>query len=286
MDGNKPGAVSVATTCAVWRISRYPFLVQAASPSGLLSAVLSNTMTGEQHPFVSGVQSRGTPTRWSGLRPRASSVSLTVKVLAITSTLLFSIGCTTEHHQPPPPAQPPAPVATVVDSSLLTPPIARVVDSSVKTPPAGSASFPDSEAAPIEPNIFLDTSEKTAIRTSQGKATRLGAELHIQLLDGKTVTFKDERSPHFLLPRYAGYLKTIHSHVVHGVPMEGSGYYEIIDDSTGDSTFVHGVPVPSPDGKRFVVMSMVDAGAGYDPGLIQVWRMVGRILPDSASHQQ
>lgn len=206
-----------------------------------------------------------------------------MKLLAITSTLLFSIACTTEHPQPPLPPQSQASVATVVDSAVVTPPVATVFDSSVKTPPAGSASFPDSEAAPIEANVDLDTAEKTALRTSEGKATRLGAQLHIQLLDGKTVTFKDERSPHFLLPRYAGYLKTIHSHVVHGVPMEGSGYYQILDDSTGDSIFVHGVPVPSPDGKRFVVMSMVDAGAGYDPGLIQVWRMVGRKPEDEFS---
>jgi hypothetical protein len=176
---------------------------------------------------------------------------------------MFSIGCTTEHPRPPLPAQSPAPVATVVDSMVVT-------------PPAASGSFPDSESAPIDPIFFLDTAEMTALRTSEGKASRLGRELHIQLLDGKTVTFRDQRSPHYLLPRYAGYLKTIHSHVVHGVPMEGSGYYQILDDSTGDSTFVNGVPVPSPDGKRFVAMSMADAGAGYDPGLIQVWRMVGR----------
>lgn len=57
--------------------------------------------------------------------------------------------------------------------------------------------------------------------------------------------------------------------------MEGDGYHLILDDSTGDSTIVWGMPVPSPDGARFALTSMAgedDASAG----LIEVWRMVGR----------
>jgi hypothetical protein len=145
----------------------------------------------------------------------------------------------------------------------------------VAAPKAGSGSVSDTTPS-VDPMVFLDTAERTALRTSEGKASRLGGELRIQLLNRATITFRDETSAHFLLPRYAGYLKTIHAHVVHGVPMEGSGYYLVVDDSTGDSTVVYGVPVPSPEGKRFVVMSMVDAGAAYDPGLIEVWRMIGR----------
>lgn len=185
-----------------------------------------------------------------------------MKLLPIASAFLLSVGCTAENSRPPLPAQSPAPVATAVDSS-------------VAAQTSGSGSVSDT-TPPIDARVFLDTAERTALRTSAGKASRLGGELHIQLLNRATVTFRDDTTAHFLLPRYAGYFKTIHSHVVHGVPMEGSGYYLIVDDSTGDSTVVYGLPVPSPEGKRFVVMSMVDAGAGYDPGLIEVWRMVGR----------
>lgn len=203
-------------------------------------------------------------TKWVLVRNRFQGVEerTSVRLLPIAWTLLLSIGCTAESSRPSLPAQPPAPGASV-DSTLESP-----TDSA-------SVSYNPSWVDPIA-LLDLDTAEKTALLTSEGKASRLSGELHIQLLNQARLTFKDETSPHFLLPRYAGYLKTIHSHVVHGVPIEGSGYYLIVDDSTGDSTVVYSLPVPSPDGKRFVVMSMVDAGAGYDPGLIEVWRMVGR----------
>lgn len=111
----------------------------------------------------------------------------------------------------------------------------------------------------------------------QGKVCRVGPELRIQLLGGGTAVYKDDTTPgmKFAAPRYAGYLKEIHSHVVHRIPYEGDGGYWVVDDSTGDSTFVFGMPVASPDGTRFVTTSM-RGEADYDPGLIEVWRMVGR----------
>src|SRR3954464_12335637 len=181
----------------------------------------------------------------------------------IASAVLLSIGCSTETPRYPVPAPSAAPVTTVVAVSNM------------KTPTAGTALVSDT-TRPLEPKYFLDTGETTALRSSGGNASRIRGELRIQLLNGAVLTFRDDTVAHFLLPRYAGYLKALHSHVIHGVPMEGSGYYMILDDSTGDSTIVYDLPVPSPDGKRFVVMSMVDAGAAYDPGLIEVWRMVGR----------
>lgn len=198
----------------------------------------------------------------SRLLPNDREKTLSVRLLQITSAVVLSIGCTAENSRPPLPAQSPASVVTAVDSSAA----ART---------SGSGSVSDT-TPPTDARVELDTAERTALRTSEGKASRLGGELHIQLLNRATVTFRDDTTAHFLLPRYAGYFKAINSHVVHGVPMEGSGYYMIVDDSTGDSTVVYGLPVPSADAKRFVVMSMVDAGAGYDPGLIEVWRMVGR----------
>jgi hypothetical protein len=185
-----------------------------------------------------------------------------VKLLLPASALLIWVGCTAENPQPPRLAQSPAAVVTAIDSSAASP---------------APGSVPVSDTIPqIDWRVFLDTSERTALRSSAGKASRLNGELHIQLLNGAMLTFRDDTTDHFRLPRYAGYFRTIHSHVVHGVPMEGSGYCLIVDDSTGDSTVVYGLPVPSPDGNRFVVMSMVDAGAGYDPELTEVWRMVGR----------
>ncbi|MDP9202962.1 MAG: hypothetical protein M3P26_13680 [Gemmatimonadota bacterium] len=116
-----------------------------------------------------------------------------------------------------------------------------------------------------------------ALRTAEGKVSREGSELRIQLLHGKTAVYQDDTTAglKFALPRYAGYLKAIHSHVVHRYPYEGSGGNWVVDDSTGDSTFVFGEPVASPDGKRFVLTSM-SGEARYDASLIEVWRMVGR----------
>lgn len=126
---------------------------------------------------------------------------------------------------------------------------------------------------PIQP----DTAELAAARPD-GKASRAGSELRIELLNGKTATFLDDTTAglKFSLPRYAGYLKSIHSHLIHIVQYEGSGAYIVVDDSTGDSTIVFGKPVASPDGTRFVLTSMAGAGAGYDGSMIEVWRMVGR----------
>ncbi len=119
--------------------------------------------------------------------------------------------------------------------------------------------------------------ELAAIRTAEGKVSRAGSELRIQLLDGRIAVLKDDTTPglQFALPRYAGYHKAMHSHVVHRVHYEGAGAYLVLDDSTGDTTIVFAEPIVSPDGRRFVLTSMTGA-AGYDPSYIQVWRMVGR----------
>ena len=79
----------------------------------------------------------------------------------------------------------------------------------------------------------------------------------------------------FGLMRYAGYQKAIHAHVVHRYPYEGNGAYLVVDDSTGQSRIVFGMPVASPDGRRFALTS-IEGEASYDPGLIEIWRMAGR----------
>jgi hypothetical protein len=133
------------------------------------------------------------------------------------------------------------------------------------------------------PHDSIEAAEFAAIRDAEGRASRMGRELRIQLLDGHAAIFRDDTTlgadtievEHFSLPRYAGYLKAIHSHVIHEIPYEGNGGYLIVDDSTGDSTAIAGMPVLSPDGMRFVATSMAGA-AEFDAGLIEIWRMVGR----------
>ena len=166
------------------------------------------------------------------------------------ASVLLSIGCTTETSRPPLPA----------------PPLAGVVSDSV----------PDS-VAPNDWRHYYDSTERLALRTADGKVSRAGSELRIRLLDGRTAVFKEDTTPglKFAVPRYDGYLKTIRSHSIHIIQYEGAGAYLVVDDSTGDSTIVFGEPVASPDGKRFVLTSMAGE-AGYNSGMIEVWRMVGR----------
>jgi hypothetical protein len=131
----------------------------------------------------------------------------------------------------------------------------------------------------IQPSVSwtdsIDALEREGIREVNGRVSRVGAELRIRLRDGRSLVLKDDTAtgPTYILPRYAGYLETIHSHVVHVLPLEVSGNYRIINDSTGDSTVVWGMPVLSPDGRRFVLTSMPSED-GSDIGLIEVWKVV------------
>ena len=152
-------------------------------------------------------------------------------------------------------------------------------------PPAQTASAPISvRSQPTSASDSLDAAEAAAINAADRNVSRLGSELRIHLLDGRNAVFKDDTTPgQFALPRYAGYLKTIHSHVVHRIPYEGSGAYWVIDDLTGDSTIVFGMPVVSPDSTRFAITSM-SGETDYDPSLLEIWRMVGRKPEREFSH--
>ena len=179
--------------------------------------------------------------------------------LSVCSGFLLSLGCSTENPQPkfPTPAPtPPVAVATVGDSN----------------PP----SVASDTAAAAEP-VDIDTLEAAAIRSVSNIVSRAGSELRIRLLSGQTAILRDDTTAglRFALPRYAAYLRAIHSHVIHQYQYEGDGIYFVVDDSTGDSTMVFGMPVVSPDGERFAVTSM-EGMEGGNPGRIEVWRMVGR----------
>ncbi|HMI48787.1 MAG TPA: hypothetical protein VK481_08965 [Gemmatimonadaceae bacterium] len=163
--------------------------------------------------------------------------------------LLLSIGCAVEKPRPPLPAPSSPASSTVVSDS--NPPL----------------SWSDS----------IQAAEAASIRAADGKVSRTGPELRVHLLDGRTAVFEDDTTEggQFALFRYEGYLKALHSHVIHRVPYEGNGAYWILDDSSGDSTLVFGMPVPSPDGTRFALTSQA-GNADYDPRLLEVWRMVDR----------
>lgn len=194
-------------------------------------------------------------------------------------TLVLLAACARAEPQHPALSHSPTPSKTADSASMR----AIAIDSIPRAGNTAAAiSHPDtlavkrsysSEYKPLQP----DTAALAAARVD-GKASRAGSVLQIKLLNGKTASLFDDTTAglEFSLPRYAGYLKSIHSHVVHIVQYEGSGAYIVLDDSTGDSTIVFGEPIASPDGARFVLTSMAGYGAGYDGSMIEVWRMVGR----------
>ena len=214
---------------------------------------------------------------------------LNLRIRRVISVLLLSTGCSREDSRPPVPvpAPTPAPSAPVLARSVQTDAEAAA-DLSLPTgcsrdspprlaAPARTALAPVSDSNPHRDAPAADTMELAAFRTSEGKASRLGRELRIQLLDGRTAVFKDDTTPgmKFAVPRYAAYLKAICSHAIHILQYEGSGAYLVVDDSTGDSTIVFGMPVVSPDAKRFAWTSQAGE-ANYNSSLIEVWRVVGR----------
>jgi hypothetical protein len=138
-----------------------------------------------------------------------------------------------------------------------------------------ASSGADSARPPMNWSDSLDATEVAGIAASGGKVSRNSFwDLRIQLLNGQTLDFKTDSTISWGY-RYAGHFQSIHSHVVHRVPYEDTGNYLIVDDSTGDSTEVWAVPIPSPDGMRFVLTSLGDDEES-DVGNISVWRMVGR----------
>ena len=204
------------------------------------------------------------------------------------SVLLMSTGCSVEKS---PPAQPtplsdtsmvvadsnPGTDATAADDESLSTGCSRALPAPLPGPDRAALVPASDSNAQIDWRALADSIERVAFRTAEGKVSRAGPELRIQLLDGRTAVVKDDTTPglRFAVPRYAGYLTAICSHVLHILQYEGSGAYLVLDDSTGDSTIVFGMPIVSPDAKRFVFTSRAGE-ANYNSSLIEVWRMVGR----------
>jgi hypothetical protein len=213
---------------------------------------------------------------------------LNLRIRFVIPLLFLSTGCSRENSPVPVPAPTPAASAGLPEHNVhtdaqaaadLTLPTGCSRDSATRlSAPASTASTPVSDSnTHMGAPAADDTMELAAFRTSEGKASRMGRELRIQLLSGRTAVFKDDTTPgmKFALPRYAGYLKAMCFHAIRILQYEGSGAYLIVDDSTGDSTIVFGMPVVSPDAKRFAWTSRAGE-ANYNSSLIEVWGMVGR----------
>jgi hypothetical protein len=197
------------------------------------------------------------------------------------------LACTKELGKPPAsePLLPPSVVANpaipLPDTAVVSPPTSRADYGAVQwvlslPDSAVAQSVPDSaKRPPMEWSDSLDAFERAAIAASGGKVSRASYwELRIKLRNGRTLVLKTDSTMRMSY-RYAGYLKEIHSYIVHRVPYEDAGNYLLLDDSTGDSTILWAMPIPSPDGTRFALTSL-GTDAESKVGNISVWRMVGR----------
>lgn len=192
----------------------------------------------------------------SGISHTSPFLELLTKRLYVLAGVCLSAACSPDKPRPPLPASTPAPAVT-----------ARPADS------APTRLLSDSATEPID----IDSLEATRISLVSDIVSRVGPALRIRLRNGRTAMLKDDTTAGltFARPRYEVYLRAIHSHVVHQYQYEGEGIYFVLDDSTGDSTLVFGMPVVSPDAKRFAITSM-EGLEGGNPGVIEIWQMVGR----------
>jgi hypothetical protein len=212
-----------------------------------------------------------------------------MKLLTLCFVGISALACAKEAVKPP--SEPALPNSAVANQGIRLPDTAAAnlqalrarsgaAEWVLSTPDSAVAHVPDSTGnQPMEWSDSLDAVEHDGIAASGGRVFRAiygdaeYSELRINLLSGRTAVFKPDSTT--ATYRYAGYLKAIHSYIVHRVPAEDPGDYLVVDDSTGDTTRVWAVPVPSPDGKRFVLTSL-NEDSESDIGNISIWRMVGR----------
>jgi hypothetical protein len=143
-----------------------------------------------------------------------------------------------------------------------------------------AAARPAPAATAFEPvaAFCTDTSEAMAMRCAEGVATRSSDTIIIRLSNvgaAKRVDRPDEGSGYrryYYAGRFGGDNGTPAFHILDVRTYEG-GRIELINAATGDSLVVHGVPLLSPDGTRFVAVAEPDA-CDFAPGL-EIWRVTG-----------
>jgi len=116
----------------------------------------------------------------------------------------------------------------------------------------------------VEENLLKKVKEVTR----EGKILRLHT-------DGGIVTFADRihdeegYAKYFLVDR----LRPAHDYfyLIRAFKYEGSSYV-LVNKNTGQTINLYGIPIFSPDGKRFVDLSL-DLDAGYHPNLIGIYQL-------------
>ncbi len=131
--------------------------------------------------------------------------------------------------------------------------------------------IPDSIKGYYERMIYV---EKKRIIQYKANVKRVGKKL-ILYCGKKKVVFTDSGmgDKDVQVYSFTGYYKDAKLFLVSAGFYEGHALY-IINEKTGEKTTVWGVPVFSPDLKKFVCVSM-DMEAGYSPNGIQIWEKRG-----------
>jgi hypothetical protein len=144
---------------------------------------------------------------------------------------------------------------------------------------AQAAAVPPAPVA-FEPAVAIctDTSEAAAMRCAQGVAMRSGDTIILRLSNvgaAKRVDNPQEGDAYrryYYAGRFGGDNGTPAFHILDVRNYDG-GAIELINAATGDSLFLRGVPVLSPDGARFVAVEEPDACELASQ--LEIWRVTG-----------
>jgi hypothetical protein len=144
---------------------------------------------------------------------------------------------------------------------------------------AQAAAVPPAPVA-FEPAVAIctDTSETAAMRCAEGVAMRSGDTIVLRLSNvgaAKRVDNPQEGDTYrryYYAGRFGGDNGTPAFHILDVRNYQG-GAIELINAATGDSLFLRGVPVLSPDGARFVAVEEPDACELASQ--LEIWRVTG-----------
>ena len=127
-------------------------------------------------------------------------------------------------------------------------------------------------------SICTDTSEAAAMRCAEGVAMRSGDTVIIRLSNVGAAKRVDNPAEgdayrrYYYAGRFGGDNGTPAFHILDVRNYEG-GAIELINAATGDSLFIRGVPLLSPDGARFAAVEEPDACELASQ--LEIWRVTG-----------